>query len=295
MADTAAAGIPLSSTVERVHARQSRLSAILHSVDIWLPAAYLIFLVLGAFVFPLLGTLPDPTTSNPMEANLPLFSPGHFLGTDPIGFDVFSRLVYGAQLSMEVGLGATFVGLVIGATVGVVAGYFGGWLDIVVSRVLDILLAFPSLVLAMTVATYLGQSVINVIWAISFFSVPAFARLSRATAQRLREQTFVTAARLSGTRPIKLMIGHIVPNVIPELFTYALLSVAHAVLIEASLSFLGLGVRPPAPTWGTMISVGQQNIYTNQSLLLIPSIALLITMMALNVLGDALRAKWVSR
>lgn len=196
---------------------------------------------------------------------------------------------------MQVGLGAALIGLITGGTIGIVAGYYGGSLDTVISRLLDIFLAFPSLVLAMTIATYLGQSVINVIWAISFFSVPAFARLARASTQRLREQTFITAARLGGTRSGRLIVGHVVPNVLPELLTYALLSVAHAVLIEASLSFLGLGVRPPTPSWGTMIAIGQQNIYDNLSLLFIPSLALLLTVMSLNVLGDALRARWVSR
>jgi peptide/nickel transport system permease protein len=296
-------GIPLAipaatspaETVERLHGRQSRLARIAGAADLWLPGGFLALIVLTCFVFPLFGTLPDPTAANPLAANLPLFTPGHLLGTDPIGFDVFSRLIHGGRLSIEVGLGAALIGLLTGGTAGVVAGYYGGRIDAVVSRILDIFLAFPSLVLAMTIATYLGQSVINVIWAISFFSIPAFARLARASTQRLREQTFITAARLCGTRSGRLIVGHIVPNVLPELITYALLSVAHAVLIEASLSFLGLGVRPPAPSWGTMIAIGQQNIYTNQSLLLIPSLALLFTMMSLNVLGDALRARWVAR
>jgi len=299
MADLIAGGIPAASTaaekIAAFHGRQSRFASVMQATDLWLPGGFLCLVVLTCFLFPLFGTLPDPTRSNPLEANLPLFSPGHPLGTDPIGFDVFSRLIYGGQLSMKVGLGAALIGLVTGGTAGVIAGYFGGWVDSVLSRLLDIFLAFPSLVLAMTIATYLGQSVINVIWAISFFSIPAFARLARASTQRLREQTFVTAARLCGTRSGRLILGHIVPNVLPELLTYALLTVAHAVLIEASLSFLGLGVRPPAPSWGTMIAIGQQNIYTNQSLLLIPSLALLFTMMSLNVLGDALRARWVAR
>jgi len=295
VADSAIREILPGPRVEAIHAKRSRAATIVQNIDVWLPATFLCLLVITAFLFPLLGTLPNPTASNPLEASLPLLTPGHLLGTDPVGFDVLSRLIYGARLSMEVGLGAAFIGLVTGGSVGVVAGYRGGALDTVVSRLLDILLAFPSLVLAMTIATYLGTSVINVIWAISFFSVPAFARLARASTQRLREQTFITAARLGGTRSIRLILGHIVPNVLPELLTYALLSVAHAVLIEASLSFLGLGVRPPTPSWGTMIAIGQQNIYDNVSLLFIPSLALLLTVMSLNVLGDALRAQWVAR
>ena len=299
MADVIPGGIPAASTIPApiasIHDRQSRLAIVGQAADVWVPAGFLILVVLICFFFPLFGTLLDPTKSDPIAANLPLFSPGHILGTDPIGFDTLSRLIYGGRLSMQVGLGAAFLGLMIGGTLGIIAGYYGGWLDTVLSRFLDIFLAFPSLVLAMTIATYLGQSVINVIWAISFFSIPAFARLARASAQRQREQTFVTAARLCGTRSPRLILGHIVPNVLPELFTYALISVAHAVLIEAALSFLGLGVRPPAPSWGTMIAIGQQNIYTNQTLLLVPSLALLFTIMSLNVLGDALRARWVAR
>jgi peptide/nickel transport system permease protein len=165
----------------------------------------------------------------------------------------------------------------------------------VIMRVLDVFIAFPSLVLALAIAEYLGPGELNVIWALSFFSVPAFARLARAQTLRLRESNFILAARLSGTRSGRVIFAHIIPNVISQLVTFSFLGVSITIILEASLSFLGLGVRLPNPSWGDMISQGQEYLSSNPDLVLIPSAFLFATVVALNVLGDGLRARWGQR
>jgi peptide/nickel transport system permease protein len=163
-----------------------------------------------------------------------------------------------------------------------------------VMRVLEILLAFPALVLAIIVSTSLGPRELHVIWAISFFSIPAFARLARASTLRIREYTFIGAAQLAGSSDGRILFRHIAPNVFPQLMTYGLLGVGIAIIVEAALSFLGLGVPPPGPSWGNMIAVSQQNLTTAPDLLIIPAAFLFATVLSLNLVGDALRARWAA-
>jgi peptide/nickel transport system permease protein len=159
-------------------------------------------------------------------------------------------------------------------------------------RILDMFLAFPSLVLALMIATYLGPSEIHVIWAISFFAVPAFARLARASTLRLREQPFIVAARLSGTRQWRILVRHIAPNIFPQLLTFSFLGVAVSIIVEAALDFLGLGVPAPNPSWGRMIANGQTFLASSPYLVLVPSAFLFVTVVSLNLTGDALRTRW---
>jgi len=226
--------------------------------------------------------------------NLPPLSPHHLFGTDNLGNDVFSRILYGGRVSLEVGFGATAIGMAVGGVIGMFAGYRGGVQEAVVMRVLEILLAFPALVLAIIVSTYLGPSELHVIWAISFFSIPAFARLARASTLRVREYTFIGAAQLGGSSDRSILFRHIAPNVFPQLMTYGLLGVGIAIIVEAALSFLGLGVPPPGPSWGNMIAVSQQNLTTAPDLLIIPAAFLFATVLSLNLVGDALRARWAA-
>jgi len=263
--------------------------------ELWVPAGVVVFLLLACFVWPAVHHVPDPTKGSLSDVNLGLFSPHHLLGTDPLGNDVLSRLLYGGRVSLEVGFGSTVVGLTVGGGLGLVAGFRGGWVESVVMRVLDVFLAFPSLVLTIAITTYLGPSELHVIYAISFFSIPAFARLARSATQATRSQTYVTAARLSGAKDTSIMLGHIAPNILPQMITFSLLHVAIAITVEASLSFLGLGVPPPGASWGNMIELGQQNIYGRPALILVPSLLLFVTVMALNLLGDAVRRRWVAR
>lgn len=257
-----------------------------------IPAFVFLVVVLLCFVVPPLFHVGSPTQGSLLQANLPPFTRGHLLGTDTLGDDVLSRCLYGGRTSIEVGLGSVFLGLIIGGGLGIVAGFFGGAADAGLMRLLDMFLAFPSLVLSMTVATYLGQSERNVIFAIAFFTVPAFARLSRAATLRVREMDYVKAAKIGARSTAMIVTRHIVPNVAPQLLTFACLSVANAIIIEAALSFLGLGVPPPQPTWGGMIAAGQTVLASEVWLVVAPGLFLLVTVMSLNMLSDALRVVW---
>jgi len=271
-------------------ARPSRGWAV--TLEIAIPAAILILIVGGCFLGPLLFPVPPPVGGSVLDAGRPAFSPGHLLGTDPVGNDVLSRILYGGRVSIEVGVAANLIGLVAGGLLGTVAGYRGGALDAVVMRILDVLIAFPSLVLALAIAEGLGPSELHVIWALSFFTVPAFGRIARAGTLRLRGQTFMLAAQLSGTRTRRMVLRHIVPNVLPQLLTFGLLGIGVAIILEGALSFLGLGIPAPGPSWGNMIALGQGTLSATPGLVLIPSAFLFATVLSLNLLGDALRARW---
>jgi peptide/nickel transport system permease protein len=273
--------------------RSSKLHFLRTNLEIILPASFLVLITLACFVWPLVYPVPPPNAVNGLlSANLMPLSHGHIFGTDVEGNDIFSRILYGGRVSLEVGLGSTAIGMIIGGFLGSIAGLKGGFAEAVIMRILDMLLAFPALVLAITIATYLGPSELHVIWAISFFSIPAFARLSRAHTLRMREQVFVVSGKLNGERDSVILARHLVPNILPNLLTFAFLGVGITIVIEASLSFLGLGVPPPQPSWGNMIADGQSYLGTNPYLVLIPSAFLFATVIALNLLSDALRVRW---
>jgi peptide/nickel transport system permease protein len=261
-------------------------------LELVLPIALLVLVIGACFVWPLTGAVPAPTGGDVLESNLPPFSPGHLLGTDPDGNDVWSRLLYGGRSSLIVGLSVNALGLVVGGTLGAVSAHVGGVLDTVIMRLLDVLIAFPSLVLVLAVAQSLGPSQVNTIFALAFFSVPAFARISRAATLRLREQPFMVAARLCGTRTPRMLFGHIAPNIVPQLVTFAMLGMGITIVIEGALSFLGLGIPPPAPSWGNMISQGQQSLSATPLLVLWPCLALFVAVLGFNLLGETLRGRW---
>jgi peptide/nickel transport system permease protein len=265
------------------------------SPGIAIPAGLLILTIGACFLWPLVYPVPKPVGGSVLDSGLPPFSPGHMLGTDPVGNDIFSRILFGGRVSFEVGFGTTGIGLMVGGLLGVIAAVSGGIIDAIVMRVLDVLIAFPSLVLALAIAEGLGPSELHVIWALSFFSVPAFGRVARAATLALREQTFMLAARLSGTKGWRIVLRHIVPNIMPRLMTFGLLGVGIAVILEGALSFLGLGIPPPAPSWGSMIAQGQGTMSASPYLVLIPSAFLFVTVVSLNLLGDALRRRWAIR
>jgi peptide/nickel transport system permease protein len=260
--------------------------------DLWLPTALLILVILACYVGPWLLALPDPLWQELDDVKLPLLSPEHPLGTDDLGRDTLSRLLHGGRTSIEVGIAANVIGLFFGGIIGVIAGFVGGVTDTLISRALDVLVAFPSLVLLLVVASFLGPSELNVILAIGFFSIPGFARLARAATIRLRGLTYISAAQLGGQKDGVVMLRHIVPNVLPQLLTYSVLHVGIVIVIEASLSFLGVGVPPPAPSWGTMISSGQLYLSTDPQLVLVPSAMLFVTVLLFNLVGDAVRERW---
>jgi peptide/nickel transport system permease protein len=262
------------------------------SLAVAVPAALLALIFGACFLLPLFGGVPRPVGGDILEANLPLFSEGHFLGTDEVGNDTWSRLLHGGRTSLQIALAVQLIGLVGGGLLGAFAGYRGGIVDAVLTRMLDVLIAFPALVLALAIAQGLGPSKLNTIWALSFFSVPAFARISRAATLRLRERPFILAARLAGTGSLPILLRHVTPNILPQMASFGLLGMGIVIILEGALSFLGLGVPPPAPSWGNMIAEGQNVISAQPRFVLLPSAFLFFTVLGFNLLGDALRARW---
>ena len=275
-----------------VNARQLRRQRLGRALRLWVPAGVLILLLAICFLLPLVVTLPPPTKGNIIYNNESPFSPGHILGTDVQGVDIFSQLVYGGQVAFEVGISVTLIGIAIGGTLGVIAAYFGGWVDAVISRVFDILIAFPALVLALVIAEGLGPSETHVIWALAVFGIPAVGRVARGATLTIRGLPFMVAARLAGTRRWRVIARHIVPNIMPNIVTFSLLGIGVIIILEGALDFLGYGIPAPTPSWGNMIANGQQILSAQPEYVLIPSIALLITVASLNMLGDALRERW---
>lgn len=272
--------------------RWSRLRA---GLALWVPAGLVIFIFLLCFVWPLIGPVPPPTGGSILNSSLPSFSPGHLFGTDTNGNDEWSRLLYGGRASLEIALAVNAIGLLVGGTLGMWAGYARGWLDSLIMRIMDVLIAFPALVLAVAIAERLGPSEFHAIIALVFFSVPAVARVARSSTLRIREQNFMVAAELSGTGRLRTLVRHIAPNVIPELATFAFLGIGIVIVLEGALSFLGLGIQPPNPSWGNMIAAGEGILSAQPKFTMLPSAALFITVICFNLLGEALRARWSQR
>ena len=272
--------------------RLSRTRRLMRSLEVAIPAAVLAVLLFFCFIWPLVYPVPPPVGGSILSSGLPLWSPGHIFGTDTVGNDIMSRILYGGRVSFEVAAAVQVIGLVIGGLLGLIAGYRGGTLEAVLMRVLDVFIAFPSLVLVLAIVDSLGQSELNVIWALSAFSIPAFARVTRAATLRLRDQPFVVAARLSSVKTWRILSGHIVPNVMPQLLTFSLLGAGVVIILEGALDFLGYGIPDPEPSWGKMIAAGQTMLSVSPSLVIVPSIFLFVTVVCLNMLGDGLRALW---
>ncbi len=214
----------------------------------------------------------------------------HLLGTDALGRDIFARVIYGARASLAVGMLAPLLGTLVGGVLGMLAGYFRGWLETLVTGAADVLLAFPPLVLALAVVAYLGQSLVNLIVVLAVLTVPGVARVARAATLAIREREFVTAARAIGASHARILRREILPNVMLPLGAFFLVLVAVIIVAEGILSFLGLGVPPPMPSWGSMIAEGRDNLDIAPHIAFIPAIAMFFTVLAFNLVGDTLRA-----
>lgn len=243
-------------------------------------------LVVIALAAPLLVTQ-DPNvqdTSRRLEAP----SKAHPLGLDDLGRDVYSRIVYGARVSLRVGFSVVVLASLVGVTLGAMSGYFGGWMDTVVMRLCDILLAFPGILLAIALVAVLGPSLNNVVLALATTGWVGYARLARGQVLKVREMEYVTAARALGARSPRVIIRHVLPNVINPVIVMATLGLAGAILAEAALSFLGLGVQPPTPSWGAMLTSGRAYLGLANHLAIFPGAAIMLAVMGLNFLGDGL-------
>lgn len=219
----------------------------------------------------------------------PSDQPQHIMGLDANVRDQFSRLLFGTRYSLFIGFATVGFAIVIGTVLGALAGYFGGWIDNVIMRVMDVLLAFPSLLLAIAIVSILGPGLENALLAIGIVSIPAYARVVRATVLTVREMDFVAASKSLGGQPMYILFGRILPNSLTPLIVQATLGIATAILDAAALSFLGLGAQPPLPEWGTMLGAERNQVFTAPHLVFFPGLAIMVTVLAFNLLGDGLR------
>jgi peptide/nickel transport system permease protein len=279
--------------IAQAHARprRSRLDALIRIFNAnktsWVGLVLLVLVLLAALFAPLIATL-DPNEQNVARQLAPP-SAAHLFGTDEYGRDIWSRVVHGARYSLAIGLASTIAAMVIGTIIGLTAGYYGGRFDAFVMQTMDILLAFPALILGLIVVAMLGPTAVNIVFAIALTSIPPFARIARAPTIALRERDFVEACRSLGYSDLRIMFRHILPNMMAEVLVMGSLWLANAIRTEASLAFIGLGIKPPTPTWGGMIRSGFENILDSPWLAVVPSMAILIVVFALNLLGDGLR------
>ncbi len=219
----------------------------------------------------------------------PASRPQHLMGIDGNGRDEFSRLLYGARLSLMIGFSTVGFAIIIGTILGALAGYMGGWVDNVIMRVMDVLLAFPSLLLAIAIVTMLGPGLINALLAIGIVSIPSYARVVRASVLTVRELDFVSATRALGGNSFEILFKRILPNALTPLIVQGTLGIATAILDAAALSFLGLGAQPPTPEWGSMLGAERNQVFTAPHLVFYPGLAIILTVLSFNLLGDGLR------
>lgn len=260
-------------------ARQNKLAAF--------SAAVIVVIVLAAVFAPLAA--PCDPYSQALTDRLQAPGAAHLLGTDELGRDVLSRIIYGARISLTIGLVPTVVSMFIGTVLGLFAGFYGGKTDFIIMRLADVMLAFPSLLLAMVVMYTMGGGLVNIFIALSLVNWAGTARIVRAQTLSLKEAEYVEAARSIGVRKITIMFRHILPNCLPSLIVLFTLNIPAAILSEASLSFLGVGAQPPSASWGLAVVRGKKYLFSEPWLSIAPSVAIMIVVMAFNFLGDGLR------
>ena len=258
---------------------------------LWLPALWIVLVVASALLAPVLP-LDDPEISDFRAIAKGPFTAGHVLGTDGLGRDNLARLVWGARVALTVGVVAVGVGMVVGGAIGVVAGYFRGRVETFLMGVVDVMLAFPALVLVIAITAFLGQSLRNVAIAVCVVATPAFARVARAATLTFAQREFVTAARAMGATHRRIILREIVPNVLLPVAAFALVVVAIAIVAEGGLAFLGLSVPAPKPSWGGMINEGRDKLEESPYVSMIPAFVMFVTVLSFNLLGDTFRSRF---
>ncbi|MEZ4868669.1 MAG: ABC transporter permease [Caldilineaceae bacterium] len=263
------------------------LQRLLRSKSAILGLAILAVLILVALLEPYLVPF-DPLQIDSAQA---LQQPGlpYLFGTDQFGRDVFSRVLAGAYLSLSIGLISVSIAALFGVVIGLLSGYYGGWVDTLLMRIIDIMLAFPGILLALAIVSMLGPSLTNLMIAVGVSSIPTYARLTRGSVLAAREEIYVSAALAIGVPNRRILIRHLLPNVVAPIIVTATLGVGAAILWAAALSFLGLGSQPPTPEWGRMLSEGRQYLRDQWWISTFPGLAIMITVLAMNILGDGLR------
>lgn len=279
-----ALGAPVTQAAPTARAPRRAILPPLRDLPVALAVFWLGLLVVLAAFAPLLP-IPDPSAQDLINMLAPP-SAEHWLGADSIGRDLLSRVVYGARISLSAGLGSVVIGLLIGGGLGLIAGYYRGITESLIMGFMNVVLAFPALVLAITIVANLGGSLANVTLAIGALFVPAFARIARANTLVFRSREFVLVAKALGAGDARILLREILPNLVGPLLSYSLVMFAIAVLAEASLGFLGLSVPPPAPSWGSIISSERANLAVASHVIFVPAAAIFLTVISLNVLGE---------
>jgi len=247
----------------------------------------ILLVIFTAIVAPLLAPYDpyDPDLSQTLQNP----SPKHLLGTDSLGRDVLSRLIYGSRNSLMIGLVALAIASIFGMSLGLLAGYFGGWLNAIIMRVIDSLMSFPTILLALVIAALLGGGMRNVMIAIGISMLPGYARLMCGQVLSIKESDYVTAANISGATDMRVMFRHLLPNAFPPLLVLITLNIGTAIMMEAMLSFLGMGILPPEAAWGSMVNDGYRYLITNPILSIAPGVAIMVVILGFNLVGDGLR------
>ena len=255
----------------------------------WLSVGWMLFITLGAIFA---GALPiaDPLDGDLSRKFLRLFEDGTILGTDPIGRDMLSRMIYGGQTSLLIAYTAPVISLIFGLVLGMSAGYFGGRTDAAVGIFVDSLLAFPNIVAVIAVLFFLGTNLLNMILVLGFFGMVGDIRISRATTLQFREREFVTAARAQGASHLRIMVRELLPNVIIPVLALMLFGMSRVIIIEGALAFLGVGLGPPAPSWGKMVADGFADLAFRPHVTFVPAAWMFLTILSLNLIGDRLRS-----
>jgi glutathione transport system permease protein len=249
---------------------------------------FIFFLILAAIFAPFIAPY-DPYAIDYGNAMMPP-SPQHWAGTDIYGRDILSRIIYGARISLTVGISSVTIGAIVGVSLGLISGFFGGFLDEIIMRSADVLFAFPGILLAIAVVAILGPGLVNVVAAVAIFSIPTFARIVRSNTLSLKESLYIRAARSMGASNKRIMFVHIMPGTLSGAIVYFTMRIGTSILTASSLSFLGLGAQPPTPEWGAMLAESRDYIGVADHLTIFPGIAIFLTVLAFNIFGDGLRA-----